>query len=403
MKNEKHTTGAETVTRDKSKRLIIIFVSVFIATVLLFGIVLGTVSIIKSSRSAMSYKGVSVTLPVASYLSSIAKYNFMAHLAATGINAEDTVEFWNSSPEGEGVTYKDMLKAGTEEYIKRVLLGNYLFDKNTAYAKADKETVKRTVGEILDYKANNSKQYFNELAEPMGFAWKDFEKAAEMIYKYQMSESVIFGYDGASLASGNFSDECNEFFETYTRVKLLFIRTEDHYVVNEENGKEELVDYTESEKAEVLNKISEIDGLINSTDGVKMSEGSFDSYILKESSDSMNVAGGYYLAPTSRHTANLSAVYPDVVSTALTMDIGEYRRVDTEWGVCFIYRCESEPLAYAKGTSSAFFTDFYSDAATYIYDKEITKYLADVKVNGKFETIDVVTLPYNYDLVLNFK
>ena len=401
MKEKKTNKGTDGSTRERSKRLIIISVSVFIGLVLLFGIVLGTVSIIRTSSAAMSYRGATVSLPVANYLASVAKYNLMTSLASRGVEVEDTPEFWASSPEGENTTYGLMLRSGTEEYIRRVLVGSYLFDKNTSLTKADKESIKNATAEILDYKAGNSKAQFNELTESMGFDYADFEKAAHLIYKYEMSQSVIFGFDGAALAGGGFAEECNEFFSTYTRAKLIFIRTRDHYAKNEETGKDELIDYTDGERAEIEAGIAEIDALITAKE---MTESRFDAYLLSESEkDGMNVKGGYYLAPTSHHTYNLSLAYPDVVKSALGMKEGEYARVDTEWGVCFIYKCEREAFAYALGTNSMFFADFYSDAADYLYDREIAKYTKDVKVSDKFRSVDFVALPYNYDLVLSFK
>ena len=406
MKEEKQTRGEGKPIPVQSKRLIIIFTAVFVGIVLLFGIVLGTVSIIKSRRALISYKGVYIDEGVASYLAATAKYEFMSVvLAASGTEPYDDSLFWNDYPDGGENSYGELLASYVEEYVKRVAVGSYLFDKATGLTKDDKTKIRTAVREVLDLKANNDEDYFNELAEPMGFDYSDFEKAAELIYKYELAKTVIFGFDGASLASGGFAKECNDFLSTYTRVKLLFIRTEDGYVTDPETGKEELVDYDETKQAQVREHIDRISTLIENirTDGdEQMSESAFDSFISEESEwDKMNVAGGYYLAPTSSHTSSLAKVYPEVVAEAYAMNIGEYREVTTKWGVCFIYKCELESGAYAKSTNEAFFSDFYTDASSYLYTRELEAAFDGVKVKDAFYDIDIETLPYNYIFTVN--
>ena len=146
-----------------------------------------------------------------------------------------------------------------------------------------------------------------------------------------------------------------------------------------------------------------IDNHINDTGDEQMSEDAFDYYIQKElESDEMNLVGGYYLASTSSHTSELYKVYPEVVTESLSMQEGEYSRVETDFGVCFIYKDEIEVGAYMYSDYSQFFDDFYSDAADYIFTNELEGYYDDVKVKDKFYEIDLIEIPYNYNLIAYF-
>lgn len=392
---------------EKTKKVLIVFTSVFLGLVLLFGLTLGVIGIVRGAASVMSYKGISVNSGVANYLAATCKYRFMSGLTASGIYNYDSPEFWQSRPEGGDKTYGEMLLSETEDYIKRVLVGSYLFDKNTKLTKDDKAKIKKSIDEVLDYQCGGDKEKFNELSEPMGFSFRDFRKASELLYKYEMSESVVFGFDGSVLENGNYGAQCADFLNTYTRVKLLFIRTENQYVTDPETGEEVLDIYDDNKKAEVKEKIDYICELIsnheNDEGDEQMSETAFVQFIAEATeSDSMNLIGGYYLAPTSSHTAEMNKVYPEVVRESFAMKNGEYSMVKTKFGVCFIYKCELEAGAYSKTLYSRFFSDFYSDAADYIYKKELIKYFDDVKVKKKFYNIDLVSIPYNYNLIAHF-
>ena len=388
----------------KSKRIFIAFTSIFLGVVMLFGIVLGTVKIIKNTSAVMIYKGVALSEGVANYLAATCKYKFMSGLTASGIDNFDDPVFWQSKADGSDKTYGELLREETEAYIKRIMVGSYLFDSYTSLSAADKKTIKKSIDEVLDYRCSDSKDEFNSQAEEFGFNFKDFKKATELLYKYEMSKAVIFGFEGAALATGNYAAQCAEFLNTYTRVKLLFIRTESQYVTDPETGKQVLEIYDDAKKAEVQQFIDHIDMLIGEEGDESMSEDAFDYYIREQKeNDEMNLIGGYYLAATSTHTAELYKVYPSVVEEALTMKMGAYSRVDTDFGVCFLYRCELESGAYSDSTNSQFFGDFYDDASGYLYSSEIEKYFDYVTVKDKFYDIDLIELPYNYNLVANFK
>ena len=135
-----------------------------------------------------------------------------------------------------------------------------------------------------------------------------------------------------------------------------------------------------------------------------MSTTAFDQLIAEAvENDEMNLVGGYYLASTSSHTAELYKVYPEVVKASLSMEVGKYSQVQTGFGVCFIYKDDIESSAYLENDYEIFFGDFFADAASYIYKRELEGYFGDVKIKDKFYDINLIELPYNYNLIANFE
>ena len=242
----------------KSKKIFLIFTAIFLGLVLLLGIVLGTVSAIRDSRSVMSYKGIYLEEGVVNYLATSYKYTLMSTLRKLGINCTDTESFWQRKADATK-TYADVLRENTDRYVKSVLVGSYMFDRNTKLSRSDKRVIENSISQVLEYKADGDVDKFNEISAPMGFDYDDFEKAAELMYKFEMAQTVIFGYEAAALQSGGFYAECDEYFEeNYSRVRLLIIRTDGELVTDPDTGKETLREYTSEEKAEALAKIEDI-------------------------------------------------------------------------------------------------------------------------------------------------
>lgn len=385
----------------KSKKVFLIFTAIFLGAVLLAGIVIGTVSAIKESRSVMSYKGIYMYDGVANYLAASYKYTFKATLTKLGINGADTESFWGRDA-GGGKTLGDVLKENTDRYIKSVLVGSYMFDRNTRLTKNDKDVIANSVSQVLEHKAGGDVDTFNEIAEPMGFDFDDFERAAELIYKYEMAQTVIFGYDAAALQTGLFSTQCDKYYrENYSRVRLLIIRTDGEWATDPETGKQVLDEYDDGEKAEVLAKIQDIREKI--ADG-RMNEDAFIWHIQNEyPTDQVNDEKGYYFSASSAYShnfANEGAL--SVVRLALSSKVGEYSECELDIGTCFIYKCELEEGAYASYVLERFFEDFYVNAAPTIYADSLVEYFDGIKVSDRYDSGAVITLPYNYQLGVFF-
>ena len=390
----------------KSKRLFIIATATFLCLVLTVGIIFGAVGIVKGQSSVMRYKGIYLQDGVANYLAATYKYDFMSALKRGGVDSYDSHYFWDSEST-DGRTWGEVLAESTEQYLERVIVGSYLFDRNTRLNKSDKQVIEKAIDEVIEYRADGSVEKFNGMAEEMGFTYRDFVKAAELMYKYEMAEAVIFGYDGSALKSGGFSAECNEYFESaYSRVMLLIIRTDGELVTDPVTGKEELSEYDETTRAKVEADIAEVRTLIynweNDVFDRQMSEEAFAWYINEYSTGTVNDTEGYYFSAESSYSLEFAEDAPEVVKLALSTEIGHYTECELDIGVCFIYRRPLESGAYARISLSHFFEDFYVNASSYIYSKSVDAYLSAVTVSTKYNKSAVVTKPYNHELYVKF-
>ncbi len=403
----------EPVTEKKKpskNKIVIAIISVLLALIIIFGVTLGIIFGVRSARAVFSYEGVTLNKEEVNYLSSYYKYEFIKALNRSGIKAEDKPEFWNSEYK-DGVTYGKMLRDSTEAYIKEIVIANYLFDTYSAIAEQDRYNIEKTLGEVLSHKAGNSIETFNSECARYGFDYKTFESVVEKLYKASRVRSVVYGENGEKLIS--FPDECNEYLNTYSHVKLLFIRTEDKFLLDEkgnrvpnEFGADTLVPLTDAEKAERQNNISKISAAIAAYENggdAAMSPTMFDNYLytIDEGDPSMRDVG-YYFRRETAFTKEFASKYPEIVEKALGMEIGSYGEIRGEEWVCYIYKYEPTAGDYTKTTLGVCFSDFYPLAAEVLFDELMAELTPGVKVKDKFYELDLINLPYNYIFIPKF-
>ncbi|MBQ7363931.1 MAG: hypothetical protein IJW48_05740 [Clostridia bacterium] len=425
-KGEKKLAGTEN-TREagirRNRRTIIIIASALLSLVLIFGITVGTVVLVRDKSAVVKYEGASADAGVAAYLAATYKSYYIRSVAG----ASDTEEYWKT--EVGAVTQGDVLKESTEEYIRSVVVGAYLFDRYASLTDSERDAIERATEEVLDFKADGDENKFNELASPMGFDYEDFCRATELLYKAKSAKSVVYGDGGAALT--NVSDAevlslCNTYFIQYSRVKILYIDTKEYVVKGSdgsleigENGKY-LTQYLSASK--LLSRhadITEIRRLIEGARtgvGDEMSPEYFDIMQDKYNISKAYNESGYYFSATSAFSSGFAedsteylpdgaykaALYKmlnSAVEVSFEMNEGEYREIEGDYGICFIYKCEREEGAFLASGYDVFFHDFYSDAADYLYDESVGALSDDVEVREKYYEIDPVKIPYNYMFV----
>ena len=389
---------------EKSKKkvsILTIIVCILLALVLIFGAVFGVINLVKYT-SAIAYYGDSyIDEGEMNFLASRYKSLFMKELRLTdGIEPYDTPAFWEKR-DSDGKKYGDRLKQGFKEYVSALLTAAAVYDSAMSFSGKERESYDKTLEDALDYLADGSVKDFDLATEELGFTWDDFKSANILLYKSERAKAAMYGEGGDNLILQ--SDMCMEYLETYTRVKLIFIRLEDKFVLDENGGFTYNSDgevitepLTPSELAERQDKIDRITSLINKEGGMEMSPEAFALYQKDSDGDKDMHSIGYYLNPLAEATAEFEAQFPEVVAKAYEMKIGEYAKVDCEavGGVCFLYREAPEAGAYARETNP-FFSDFYSDAADYLFPKTLRDLMADVKFKDSFDETLPISIPRN--------
>jgi hypothetical protein len=389
----------------KGAKITIIAVCAFLAAVLVFGIVFGSIIAARNASYVMTCDGFGIDTGVASYLVSYFKARYVTYMKQSGITVTDTPEFWASPTGVFENTYGDYLKYETEEYVKQLIAACALFDQNATLSDADKKAIKVATDEILDFRHGGSKSDFNAATEQYGFDYDDFCRGTEMIYKAWAVSVKLFGSNGENMTS--YPEFRDSYLGNYTRVKLLFIRTDNKFVTDEngnrvkgDNGNDLTVDLTDEEKAVREARINELREVINGINDGTIAPERFDELLnsdYNEGDRSAIARNGYYFNKSSTFTAEFSEGLPEVVEKSLELEINTATEINCSFGVCFALREQVAEGAYENTDASWCFGDYNALAASELYQQMLKEISERVEVRDKWSDISPIAIPYTSD------
>ena len=395
--SKKSANSAAEAVLEKKSRFLTIFVCISLAIIIVVGAVFGIIFAVRGARTVAKYDGVRMEEGALSYLAPYYKSRYVSALKLAGIRVTDDESFWASEAE-DGKTYGDLLREGFRDYIGALLVESALYDAAFTYGKAEREAVKAYADAVVNKsEARGDKKKFNELASEYGFDYDGMLEAFKFIYKSQNARLALYGEDGSGIAS--FPEECEEYLSTYSHVNLLFIRLEDVFERDESGNIKYDSDkqpikrpLTAAERAEREATVERLRTLISGAGSEIMTPTVFYHYLENSDGDSNIYGTGYYFHENAEKTAEFAEAFPGVVEAALEMGEDEFRMVDCPSvnGVCVIYKYKVAEGAYAN-TSNVYFSDFYSDAAIYIYPDKIEEIAVDVEYRDGFYECDVVS------------
>ncbi|MBQ2793991.1 MAG: hypothetical protein IJF05_04775 [Clostridia bacterium] len=412
MSKEKNAKKGET-RHPVLKNPIFVTVALTLSLVILFTGVTGIILAVRNARALVSYGGVRIEKSAAAYLATTYKRSFISKY-----NATDSESFWSGRYSGE-TSWGELLESETEAYIREVAVGAYLFDRYSTLTRDEKKSIKELASSALVDFGCADRRDFDAKAEKYGFDYGGFVDALTLIYKTEQAQRRIYGDGGSVLSAGGFQSEVERYYGGYVYAKLLFIRTEFEYDIDEngdyrvnENGELATRPLTDAELSERTADIAEIRDAIaaleNGTDG-QITEQFFDDMLKKYELDDYTLEG-YYFSPVDSVTgipfADATRAFAEGVGAELlefiyTREVGEFAEIPVSGGVCFVYRGEPAVGAYSSMTYEYFFSDFYSDAANYLYAASLLELSEAVSVKDRYYgEIDITALPYNWEFII---
>jgi hypothetical protein len=383
----------------------------FSAALALLGIVLGTVSILTNAKTYARYGGTIADKAAYSYLASNYKFNFCRSLTARGIEIDDSL--WEKKPEGGDKTYGELLESGTKEYISRILVAAALFDSaaTAAEKKEAKAEAKKAAEELLTYRSDGDKQAFNEITAPYGYAYADLADIALLLYKATAAQSLFYGVGGANVTDR--LEDCNLYLEeNYSAAYLFVIRTESTFIYNEDENGAPIFE-TDGSGAYATRplreeEIAQRNALIAKMDA-EIASGNprlpFFKDEMKKHYDIAPEGNGtlYYLADNAAYTQGFIKENGESIPEALkSMEVGEFKKVTYKHGVCYIYKNEVEENAFGVTDYKGFFSDFYQNAADFMFAEDVGILIEDTVFKARASSIPLTTIPYKNIIRVRF-
>ncbi len=335
---------------------------------------------VASPSAVMSYEGITVDEEMYCFWFSYYKMQVMSAYGIKGTS--DTEKFWQTEMEN-GVTYGEYFTEIIDDRIKTKVITSYMFDALGAQLPDyGIEEINDYLEATLDYVADGDKKEFDRIAEKYHTSYNAVKKVASFDYKAELLFSLMYG-DG-SYATKEQKD--NYYNENYSRVKVIFINTKTKTV--EEDGKSYTVALTDAEIIEKLTLAESVEE--------KLTKGADIADLIPIYSDeaaSTHYENGFYLS--------LKSDYPvtEVIEASLALSVGEWTRVESDYGIHFISRLPLDEEGYSNKDNSDWFASFDSDVAMTEFDKKILSAIDEVKVNEKNKSKwTIENIKYNYEI-----
>ncbi len=388
------------------KKIIIIFISAFLALLVALLATLGIISLIRGENAVVTLDGASIDKGAASFFISRFKAQYLASMRKEGYDI-DADDFWDSKVGDKSAreNFEDLSRT----YLKEILVTNYIFDSYRSLTREEKREIEAGALEVVEYHADGSVDVFNEKAAKYGFDFNDFKRAAIMMYKSNNAFAALYGDDGSNI-SGNAS-AVNSYLNEYAHVYIIMVR-EGTKLENGENYM--LNDEERAERRELLDKIEAAMRAYESGGNGEMTVTSFEKW-LTESPDSQNdfTTKGYYFHKDAAATSEFDEGVPNIAKRAMEMKLNSFSSITTKIKIdidgeeytetlhCFLYRTEPRQNAYADSDiADVWFSDFYEDLAVYVYKTQIDSFIENVEYGGAEESFDYVSVGANSELVL---
>lgn len=409
----------------KRHRLPILISCIFVAIAIVLGAVFGTVALVKRSRAVLSYRGMTVDEPMYAYLASTYKGTFIQNLKTLyGIkDAADTEAFFAAVNPDTGKSYGVLFEESLEEYTRTLLISAYLYDRSIGLSKSDREQIEKSVSLVT----KNDEKAFDAQVEKYGFDADAVAACAELTYKAGRLRALYQG----NVSATEDPAACNKFYEeNYTLVSLLFIRTETVFLYDEngnritdtETGYDAVRSLDSAEKAKREADIQLLRGGIEAWkkgENGAITEISINEFLKTYYRDDSyaNADSGYYLSAGEGFTKELGSLLPSVVSTALSLTVGDFAEVvitqddyteeqltlGTPFiGSCFIYCRPLPEEAYTVTDYAKMFASFYSGVGLSSLQSHLETELPSVEHGGSWGNLSPVTIPYTYLYTVKF-
>ena len=361
---------------------------------IVFGSVFGIIIMINEANALVKLDGVTMDEGVVRCFGAYYKNLHIAGLRRAGISeAEDSASFWESEY-SDGVTHGELYESSFKNYLAGIVASNRLFLDLSSFTAEDEKYLNTKLDSFISY--YGSKDAFNDAAHGLDFSYEDFAEAMKLSFRASLAMKTVYGYQGENLKtkSAEAIAQCEEYLKTYSRVKMVLLCDEkitytdgegeevEHYLTEEEKAEREAL--AEEMREAIANKAAGLDGAITET--------MFDYVMEKSDSDPTMMESGYYFNKSAEQTANFYYVHPTLVEAAIDMEIGEYREIQISVGTCFLYKCENESGAYSD-EDNLFFSDFYSDAATYLFQNSVEILASEATFSDKYYELDVLAIP----------
>lgn len=351
---------------------------------ILASLVVATSLVSCSSGKVMTYGSHSInenefTYYLATYKGSYAK---------TYSDFEDTAEYFSTVVTDDGETAEDVLFESVVHNVEMTLICEELFDEyNLKLSDTIEDTIDEYLEDFVTEYSDGSRNKFNATLGTYGVNLKMLKKIYLRDEKVSALYSALYGDDGIIGISD--SDRQAYLEENYVRVRHIYVNNKYAYSYDEDGVPEYTDDGIRKKRDLTDEELEAKQALIDAIDE-SLADGADFEEVYEAMSEDNYYKNGYYISE------NMDFV-DDVVEGAMSLEIGESVKIESDYGTHYIMRLEMDEKPWEDDDNADFFEDYDSTVGEAMFVAFVEEKLDEVELNEEaLENYSITASPVNY-------
>lgn len=332
-----------------------------------------------SSESVMTYGSHSINENEFSYYLATYKGKY----AQTYADFKNTPEYFSSVVTDDGQTVEDVLYSAVVHNVEMTLVCEQMFDDyGLSLSRSVEDTINSYIGDFVDEYADGSRNKFNAALGAYGVNINMLKKIYLRDEKVSALYDALYGTNG--IIGITDEDRQNYLDENYVRVRHIYVNNKYMYATDEDGVQEYTDDGLRKKRELTAEELAAKQALIDAIDE-SLAEGADFDEVYDAFSEDKYYKNGYYISQ------NMDFI-SDVTDSAMSLEVGEYKKIETDYGTHYIMRLEMDEKPWENEDNSDFFDGYDTTVGQALFadmaEEKISEVVLNEEVLGEYTMAD---------------
>lgn len=332
-----------------------------------------------SSESVMTYGSHSINENEFSYYLATYKGKY----AQTYADFKNTPEYFSSVVTDDGQTVEDVLYSAVVHNVEMTLVCEQMFDDyGLSLSRSVEDTINSYIGDFVDEYADGSRNKFNAALGAYGVNINMLKKIYLRDEKVSALYDALYGTNG--IIGITDEDRQNYLDENYVRVRHIYVNNKYMYATDEDGVQEYTDDGLRKKRELTAEELAAKQALIDAIDE-SLAEGADFDEVYDAFSEDKYYKNGYYISE------NMDFI-EDVTDSAMSLEVGEYKKIETDYGTHYIMRLKMDEKPWENEDNSDFFDGYDTTVGQALFadmaEEKISEVVLNEEVLGKYTMAD---------------
>lgn len=332
-----------------------------------------------SPESVMTYGSHSINENEFSYYLATYKGKY----AQTYADFKNTPEYFSSVVTDDGQTVEDVLYSAVVHNVEMTLVCEQMFDDyGLSLSRSVEDTINSYIGDFVDEYADGIRNKFNAALGAYGVNINMLKKIYLRDEKVSALYDALYGTNG--IIGITDEDRQNYLDENYVRVRHIYVNNKYMYATDEDGVQEYTDDGLRKKRELTAEELAAKQALIDAIDE-SLAEGADFDEVYDAFSEDKYYKNGYYISE------NMDFI-SDVTDSAMSLEVGEYKKIETDYGTHYIMRLEMDEKPWENEDNSDFFDGYDTTVGQALFadmaEEKISEVVLNEEVLGEYTMAD---------------